>query len=169
MSIRRPASRNRAGAAASSSSRTVRPPAWRPTSCGIYANVPMSTSPSSAGNSPASTRNSVDLPTPLAPTNPTCCPGVILNDTSANSRSPPGWAYARLETTTCDIAESSLTRRVTETQHAACGRAGPCLVASVYSPISVGAASAQPSTALARALTDFVESHRDQFLDEARR
>src|SRR3954447_1060183 len=64
----------------------------------------MSTSPSSAGSSPARTRNSVDLPTPFAPTSPTCWAGVILNDTSANSRSPPGCAYARLETTTCDIA-----------------------------------------------------------------
>src|SRR4051794_25211349 len=75
----------------------------------------MSTSPSSAGSSPASTRNSVDLPTPFAPTSPTCWAGVILNDTSANSRSPPGCAYARLETTTCDIAvQPRRTRAVAE-------------------------------------------------------
>src|ERR687893_147817 len=66
----------------------------------------MSTSPSTAGSSPASTRNSVDLPTPLAPTSPTCRPGAILNETSENSRSPPGWAYARLETTTWDTIAS---------------------------------------------------------------
>src|SRR5947209_11648552 len=63
----------------------------------------MSTRPSSPANSPARMRNSVDLPTPFAPTSPTCCPGEILNDTSANSRSPPGCAYARFETMTCDI------------------------------------------------------------------
>ena len=63
-----------------------------PTSWAMYAKAPMSTSPSSAGSRPASTRKRVDLPTPLAPTSPTCWPGVMRNDTSENSRSPPGWA-----------------------------------------------------------------------------
>src|SRR5215216_1488520 len=62
----------------------------------------MSTSPSSWGRRPARSRNSVDLPTPFAPTSPTCWPGETLNETSENSSSPPGWAYARLETTTWD-------------------------------------------------------------------
>ena len=106
-SIRSPASRSRAGAGSSSSSRTVRPPS------GADADVLRHVGerrrcrrrPRSAGSCPARTRNSVDLPTPLAPTSPTCCPGETLNETSENSRSPPGWAYARLETTTCDTAQ----------------------------------------------------------------
>ena len=61
---------------------------------------PSEASPSSALSSPASSFSSVLLPTPLAPTSPTCSPPETRNETSENSRSPPGCAYASRDTTT---------------------------------------------------------------------
>ena len=85
-----------------------RRPRRRPAACRRTGRRP--TSPSSASSRPARTRSSVDLPTPLAPTTPTCWPAVTRNETSENSRSPPGCAYARFETTTWDTARDSLAR-----------------------------------------------------------